>query len=122
MKYCPYCGASLLGSAVSYCAECGKALPQKKAGQQRRVSDKAPSRHTHRPSNNRLVNRPRPKSGASVNKRLDDHYDGYYDDVPPVDAGWEKDRVDTGLVKRVILLVLGALSMISLAILMMTLL
>lgn len=27
MKYCPYCGAVLVDGAVSFCAECGKALP-----------------------------------------------------------------------------------------------
>lgn len=26
MKYCPYCGAPLLGSAVSFCSECGKSV------------------------------------------------------------------------------------------------
>ena len=26
MKYCPYCGAVLLDSTVSFCSECGKAL------------------------------------------------------------------------------------------------
>lgn len=27
MKYCPYCGTILVDGAVSFCAECGKALP-----------------------------------------------------------------------------------------------
>lgn len=27
MKYCPYCGIVLVDGAVSFCAECGKALP-----------------------------------------------------------------------------------------------
>ena len=27
MKYCPYCGASLVGGAASFCAECGKRSP-----------------------------------------------------------------------------------------------
>lgn len=26
MKYCPYCGADLPGSAVSFCSECGKSV------------------------------------------------------------------------------------------------
>ena len=29
MKYCPYCGADIPDGAVSFCAECGKALPAK---------------------------------------------------------------------------------------------
>ena len=28
MKYCPYCGASLVGGAASFCAECGKKDPR----------------------------------------------------------------------------------------------
>ena len=34
MKYCPYCGTVLVDGAVSFCAECGKALPisEKKEG------------------------------------------------------------------------------------------
>ena len=27
MKFCPYCGASLVGGAASFCAECGKQIP-----------------------------------------------------------------------------------------------
>ena len=27
MKYCPYCGTVLVDGAVSFCSECGKALP-----------------------------------------------------------------------------------------------
>ena len=30
MKYCPYCGADIPDGTVSFCAECGKALPAKK--------------------------------------------------------------------------------------------
>ena len=29
MKFCPYCGASLVGGAVSFCGECGRQLPPK---------------------------------------------------------------------------------------------
>jgi len=29
MKYCPYCGAALMGGAVSFCSECGKKLLKK---------------------------------------------------------------------------------------------
>jgi uncharacterized membrane protein YvbJ len=27
MKYCPYCGADLIDGAASFCAECGKSMP-----------------------------------------------------------------------------------------------
>ena len=34
MKYCPYCGASLVGGAASFCAECGKKIPAQKEAPQ----------------------------------------------------------------------------------------
>ena len=30
MKYCPYCGADLLGGTVSFCSECGKSIKGRK--------------------------------------------------------------------------------------------
>lgn len=53
---------------------------------------------------------------------MDENYDGYYDDVPPIDAGWDAGGMDKALVKRVVLLVVGALVVIVLALVLMTLL
>ena len=30
MKYCPYCGADLLGGTASFCSECGKPIRKRK--------------------------------------------------------------------------------------------
>ena len=46
MKYCPYCGADIPDDAVSFCAECGKALPANLLpvdhGKERFETDSAP--------------------------------------------------------------------------------
>lgn len=46
---------------------------------------------------------------------MDINYDGYYNDVKPIDAGQQRDRLDPELIKKVILLVAGALGVILLA-------
>ena len=43
---------------------------------------------------------------------MDINYDGYYNDVKPIDAGQQRDRLDPELIKKVILLVAGALGFI----------
>ena len=53
---------------------------------------------------------------------MDINYDGYYNDVKPIDAGQQRDRLDPELIKKVILLVAGALGVILLAIAFMALL
>ncbi len=39
MKYCPYCGTVLVDGAVSFCAECGKALLV--SGKKEEISEKS---------------------------------------------------------------------------------
>lgn len=112
MKFCPYCGVSLPGNAASFCPECGKPLPNKKAvstRQQRKL-----------PSHPRPHQKPRPRT-KPVNP-MDINYDGYYDDIQPVDAGIRREGVDPELVKRIILVILGAVGVIVLAIILMMLL
>ena len=41
MKYCPYCGASLVGGAASFCAECGKKIPAQTEAPQSKQSLRA---------------------------------------------------------------------------------
>ena len=53
---------------------------------------------------------------------MDENYDGYYNDVTPVDAGQRGDRIDPELVKRIAILIAGALGVIVLAVVLMTLL
>ena len=46
---------------------------------------------------------------------MDAHYDGYYDDVQPIDADRVGERMDPVLAKRIALVVLGAAAMIVLS-------
>jgi hypothetical protein len=49
----------------------------------------------------------------------DDGYDGYYDDVKPVDDGHTRDRLDPELVKRAFTVAAGALILIILSVVLM---
>lgn len=53
---------------------------------------------------------------------MDINYDGYYDDIQPIDAGARGEGMDPELVKRIILIILGAGGAIILAIILMLLL
>ena len=120
MKFCPYCGASLVGGAASFCAECGKQIPVHGA-----KSTSMPPLRKHRSigaekrQGSHLASKPPPKRKKNP---MDINYDGYYNDVKPIDAGQQRDRLDPELIKKVILLVAGALGVILLAIAFMALL
>ncbi len=148
MKFCPYCGATLLGGAASFCAECGKPVPgaskpkhtelehnaavmseqvvpeqdqqpqseetvrdakKKKAGRKERCPKKEKRRQE------------RPPAKEAEPDPQDAGYDGYYDDVRPVDNGHERERMDPELIMRIALVGGGALLVIGLAISMMLL-
>lgn len=107
MKFCPYCGASLVGGAVSFCAECGRPLPGKGRKPAAKGAARPPARST------RVPTQTSPEHSAS--NPMDEHYDGYYDDIPPLDADRVGDRTDPELIKRVALVILGAIGLIALS-------
>lgn len=112
MKFCPYCGVSLPGNAASFCPECGKTLPIKKTSVTRQQK--------RRPSRPRPSQTPQPRT-KPVNP-MDINYDGYYDDIQPIDAGARGEGMDPELMKRIVLIILGASGAITLAIILMLLL
>ena len=124
MKFCPYCGASLLGGAASFCPECGRQIPQQEPdqaprpqpGRKRRPTEIPPSRRKKRPRQE-LQRPPRRKKNP-----MDINYDGYYDDVEPIDAGQQGERMDPEMLKKTALMLVGALGVILLAVVFMTLL
>jgi hypothetical protein len=134
MKFCPYCGASLLGGAASFCAECGKEVPAgEKRPQPERKSPAAGKRFpagnhkslkskkskTRRPPPFRQDERqPGPEEPQGPDPR-DEGYDGYYDDVQPIDDGQTRDRLDPELIKRAAFVAAGALGIIILAVILM---
>lgn len=124
MKFCPYCGASLLGGAASFCPECGRQIPQQEPdqaprpqpGKKRRPTEIPPSRRKKRPRQEPQRPPRRKKSPIDIN------YDGYYDDVKPIDAGQQGERMDPEMLKKTALMLVGALVVILLAVVFMTLL
>lgn len=106
MKFCPYCGASLVGGAAAFCMECGRALPERDAETMER-SAYPPVKRRKKP----LRTMPAPPKPDP----MDEHYDGYYDDVQPIDADRMGERMDPKLAKRIALVILGAAGMIVLS-------
>lgn len=107
MKFCPYCGASLVGGAVSFCAECGKPLPGKGQKPPEEPAARFPAKKMRAPV--------QPPLGFSAPNPADEHYDGYYNDVPPIDEGRTGKPKDPELVKRVAFVILGAVGLITLS-------
>lgn len=165
MKYCPYCGAALLGSAVSFCAECGKSIPKKSPTQaeepggrqepplpkldsqweETAAANKEPPYPGEKPKTGligklfRNGRKDKPRKQKNISKKekhrkdppseddtppdpQDEGYDGYYDDVSPLDNGHEKERMDPELVKKIIMVAGGAALIIILSIVVMLLL
>lgn len=121
MKYCPYCGAILMDSAVSFCAECGKALldTQEKEQSKPVIVEGEPKKKKHKRRIPKLEHKrkkppkQRLENNANEESIPDDGYDGYYDDIKPVDAGRQKEGLDKQLLQRVTMLVVGLLLVVG---------
>ena len=148
MKYCPFCGADLLSPEVSFCAECGNALPVGSSRQtETETALERPSRKDTRPRETRKKaaparprRKPRKNPGSSIEGApteklssrsgedaapegaLPDDYDGYYDDVAPLDTDVVRPGLDREMIKKIALLVSGALLTIALSVVLMTVL
>ena len=109
MKYCPYCGAEILSGAFSFCPSCGESLPvlaqpvaEKPPGKPSPKGEKAKKERT------RKRKRPPRKAKQLVPPEVEAlDYDGYYEDVQPIDVDRQREGVDTRLILRVVLLVAG---------------
>lgn len=109
MKYCPYCGVGRITGAASYCAECGEKLPVKqRKKRQAEILEK--------------------KEKGSVTKTVSDEasyidydegYDGYYDDLLPVDNGNVPSGINRDLIKNILILVFAVLLVVILCAIMM---
>ena len=144
MRYCPFCGAELPGLEVSFCAECGKQLPPGVQPQTETAASPAAAdplrKRKKKPAPVRPKREPKKKSRPSIEgaptERLssqsgeekpaapdpDADYDGYYDDIVPADAGAVRPGMDREMIKKIILLVAGALLLIGLCVVLMTVL
>lgn len=132
MKFCPYCGADLLDSNVLFCSHCGKKLPPHEAGltepltEDMRPASQVSEEETYKNKRkkNRRTKAPQKKPAQPIEetKPEDDGYDGYYDDVQPPDLDRTREGIDKELVKKIIILGVSVLLIISLCVVMMYLL
>lgn len=131
MKYCPFCGAELLAPEVSFCAECGKQLP---AGAAPHTETESPPKNSKKKAASARLKRKSQKSapterlksqsGEEDNQEVEpaDDYDGYYNDVEPIDAGSTRPGLDREMIKKIAFLILGAFLVIGLCVVLMTVL
>jgi hypothetical protein len=49
----------------------------------------------------------------------DEGYDGYYNDIKPIDHGHARDRMDSELIRRAVLVAAGALAIIVMSVVLM---
>lgn len=116
MKYCPYCGAEIQSGAFSFCPECGNPLSGSEENQtpvetkQEKKKRKHP--HSRKPKREKSADRNQPKKSFNPLTEISD-YDGYYDDVTPIDADRQREGVDTRLILRMALLVAGVILVIA---------
>ena len=114
MKYCPYCGADLLGGTVSFCSECGKSIKGRKT---KAKSEKKPPAERKKKTKTKV-----PKDAVTETKpeetieSVDDGYDGYYDDVLPVDENVERQGLDKTMVKNLVIIIAGVIVAISICV------
>lgn len=165
MKYCPYCGAVLLDSTVSFCSECGKALPCRKPAKSQigvqeeaaiktaasnlpenvlipdaaaedimeatiavepPISQKKPISREKKRKKAAKKARSKKKSGRQdrqpEDEKPEEGYDGYYNDILPVDEGRLKEGMNQQLVQKIIVLAVSALLVVGACVAMMYLL
>ena len=114
MTYCPYCGADLLGGTVSFCSECGKSIKGRKT---KAKSEKKPPAERKKKTKTKV-----PKDAVTETKpeetieSVDDGYDGYYDDVLPVDENVERQGLDKTMVKNLVIIIAGVIVAISICV------
>ena len=128
MKFFPYCGADLLDSNVLFCAHCGKKLPPHEAGltepltEDMRPMSQIPKEETYKDKKKKERKKKaiknKPAQPVADIKPEDDGYDGYYDDVLPPDIDRMREGIDKELVKKIIILGVSVLLIISLCVVM----
>lgn len=85
MKYCPYCGADIIDGAVSFCVECGKELPTKKQKENQETTPKRKPVAAKKKKSKKKKSVP--ISDTELRSEYDEGYDGYYEDLLPIDDG-----------------------------------
>ncbi len=109
MKYCPYCGADLINSTVSFCAECGESLKEPPAPRPKKEKKSKKPKKIKKVPREEFIEEIQTES----EEPLQDDYDGYYDDVRPADSSVIRQTVDKELIKKVAMLIVGVLFVIG---------
>ena len=114
MKYCPYCGADLVGGTVSFCSECGKSIKGRKT---KAKSEKKPPAERKKKTKTKVPKDAVPETKPEETiESVDDGYDGYYDDVLPVDENVERQGLDKTMVKNLVIIIAGVIVAISICV------
>ena len=116
MKYCPYCGTEITDSTVSFCAECGEKLEnlqdtQPKKKRKRRFFKKRADRGVKTEEKASVEEQPDEQAEVQEND-----YDGYYDDIVPQDSNMIQQTVDKDLIKRLVMVGAGFITVIGICI------
>ena len=116
MKYCPYCGTEITDSTVSFCAECGEKLEnlqdtQPKKERKRRFFKKRADRGVKTEEKAPVEEHPDEQAEVQEND-----YDGYYDDIVPQDSNMIQQTVDKDLIKRLVMVGAGFITVIGVCI------
>ncbi len=120
MKYCPYCGAELFGSEIFFCTECGKQLSQSDAAPQ---ENKQKKKFRFGMSAKKKKERKKPVEEPDTTpeepeETVNDDYDGYYDDIMPIEETAERQVIDKEIIKKIALIVTGVIGVIILCVVM----
>jgi len=101
-----------------------KAPPRSKPLQQTRRDPRTQGRKqpAKRPAPPARPNPDNRMSHAPAKNPMDENYDGYYDDVPTADNGRTEERFEPELIKRIIFIAAGALVIVILSVVLMSLL
>ncbi len=127
MKYCPNCGAAIVDSTASFCAECGKPLSTVEADQDQVVQEDRSKKHHRKEKKGKLSKQKKVKKQKKekktaieevVGEAVDDGYDGYYNDVLPPDTDRVKEGLDKELIKKIVALSIGVIFIISMCVVM----
>lgn len=115
MKYCPYCGASLLDGAASFCTECGRPIPQATAlssADRHKNDDAKKEKRKRRKKAIRGSEIPQKDSTVPVNTPDD----GYYDDILPADLSRRREDIDKMLIRKIVAIGVGVVLVIGLCV------
>ena len=111
MKYCPYCGMELNDERAVFCSECGNTLSDEvKISIEHKEKTKKEKRRKEK--GNKKSNRRKAtlnENNIAELEQVDEGYDGYYDDILPIDEGKFRQGIDKEMLKRIIGLLVGVL-------------